>query len=117
MPKILLVEDDITMVSLLKTLLGMEGYDVSALDSSKDIVPAVLAANPDVLLMDVHLLNHNGIEELKKLRAAPGGKSARVVMTSGLNFMQECLDAGGDVFIQKPFMPDELLQAIRGNGK
>ncbi len=113
MPKILLAEDDETMVALLKTLLKMEGYEVFALDVDADIVQSVLDANPDILLMDVHLLHINGMDELVKLRAAPGGQSVRVLMTSGLDFKDQCLARGANGFIQKPFMPDDLLQALR----
>ena len=113
MPRILLAEDDATMVSLLKTLLKMEGYQVSALDADADIAQAVLKIKPDILLMDVHLLRQNGMDELVKLRAAPGGESVRVLMTSGLDFKEQCLSAGANGFIQKPFMPDDLLDALR----
>ena len=113
MPRILLAEDDATMVSLLKTLLKMEGYQVSALDADADIAQAVLKTKPDILLMDVHLLRQNGLDELVKLRAAPGGESVRVLMTSGLDFKDQCLSAGANGFLQKPFMPDDLLDALR----
>ena len=113
MLKVLLAEDDATMVALLKTLLKMEGYQVAALDGDADIVQAVLKAKPDVLLMDVHLLHHNGMDELVKLRATPGGESVRVLMTSGLDFKDQCMARGADGFIQKPFMPDDLLNALR----
>ncbi len=101
------------MVNLLQTLLKMEGYQVSALDAETDIVQTVLAERPDILLMDIHLLCSNGIEELTKLRAAPGGDAVRVVMTSGLDFRDMCLSRGADAFIQKPFMPDDLLAALK----
>ena len=113
MPRILLAEDDATMVSLLKTLIKMEGYQVSALDADADIAQAVLKIKPDILLMDVHLLRQNGMDELVKLRAAPGGESVCVLMTSGLDFKEQCLSAGANGFIQKPFMPDDLLDALR----
>ena len=113
MPRILLAEDDATMVSLLKTLLKMEGYQVSVLDADADIAQAVLKIKPDILLMDVHLLRQNGMDELVKLRAAPGGESVCVLMTSGLDFKEQCLSAGANGFIQKPFMPDDLLDALR----
>jgi DNA-binding response OmpR family regulator len=114
MLKVLLAEDDETMVALLKTLLKMEGYQVSALDADADIAPAVIETNPDILLMDVHLLHHNGMDELKKLRALPGGESVRVLMTSGLDFKDQCMVLGANGFIQKPFMPDDLINALRG---
>ena len=113
MGKVLLVEDDATMVSLLKTLLKMEGYHVAALDADADIAQAVLKARPDVVLMDVHLMHQNGMDALVKLRAAPGGKAIRVIMTSGLDFKDQCLARGANAFIQKPFMPDDLLAVLR----
>lgn len=113
MAKVLLAEDDVTMVSLLKTLLTMEGYEVVALDSDADIVEAALREQPDLLLMDVLLLHQNGLDELKKLRARKGGESMRVLMTSGLDFKDQCLARGANAFIQKPFMPDDLLAALQ----
>lgn len=113
MPNVLLAEDDQTMVTLLKTLLKMEGYQVSALDAEMDIVEAALNQNPDILLMDVHLVHVNGIEMLSKLRATPGGEKIRVVMTSGLDFRAECLTHGANAFIQKPYMPDDLLNELK----
>jgi len=113
MLKILLAEDDATMVALLTTLLKMEGYQVAALDGDVDIAQEVLKAQPDILLMDIHMLHHNGMDELVKLRAAPGGESVRVLMTSGLDFKDQCLARGANAFIQKPFMPDDLLEALR----
>lgn len=113
MSDILLVEDDVTMVELLQTLLKMEGHRVSALDAEADIVQSVLERRPDILLMDVHLLRSNGIEELTKLRAAPGGQAVRVLMISGLDFKDQCLSRGANGFLQKPFMPDELFGLLR----
>ena len=117
MLKVLLAEDDQTMVTLLKTLLKMEGYQVSAWDVDSDIPQEVLAANPDILVMDVHLLNSNGMDELAKLRALPGGESVRVLMTSGLDFKDQCLKLGANGFLQKPFMPDDLINSLRDISK
>ena len=113
MPKVLLAEDDQTMVTLLKTLLKMEGYQVSALDADDDIVASAIEEKPDVLLMDVHMLHTNGIDVLTSLRATPGGENVRVVMTSGLDFRDMCLARGANAFIQKPFMPDDLLNELK----
>ena len=108
----MLAEDDATMVSLLQTLLKMEGYQVLALDADADIVAAVLREQPDALLMDIYLLKDNGLEVLAKLRAAPGGDKVRVLMASGLDFKDQALARGANAFIQKPYMPDDLLAAL-----
>jgi CheY-like chemotaxis protein len=63
--------------------------------------------------MDVHMLHVNGIEVLTTLRATPGGENVRVVMTSGLDFRDMCIARGANAFIQKPFMPDELINELK----
>ena len=56
MAKILLAEDDPTMLSLLRTLLTMEGFQVIDLVSTEeDILEVVRREKPDVVLLDVHL--------------------------------------------------------------
>lgn len=113
MPKILLAEDDRTMVSLLTTLLKMEGYDVKVLDMHSDVVSTVSQESPDVLLMDVHLGGHSGMDIVEEIRKDPLNENINVVMTSGLNMRDDCLERGANHFILKPFMPDELLKLLK----
>ena len=113
MSKVLLAEDDRTMVSLLKTLLKMEGYDVVALESDSDVPAAVKSENPDVLFMDVHIGQQNGMDIVELLRSNPETSGLRVVMTSGLNVKEECLRRGANYFLLKPFMPDDLLSLLK----
>jgi len=115
--KVLVAEDDPTMVKLLKTLLKMEGFDVIAPDADQDVVKAVHAQCPDILLMDVHLSNQNGLEILDSIRKSADGCDARIIMISGLNVKDECLKRGADGFLLKPFMPDDLIQMLKGNTK
>ena len=65
--RVLLAEDDLTMVNLLKTLLKMEGFNVLALDADENVAKAFSDHCPDVLLMDVHLLHQNGLEILDSI--------------------------------------------------
>jgi CheY-like chemotaxis protein len=114
MTKVLLAEDDDTMVSLLTILLGLEGYQVvSVLDKAGDIHENIREEMPDVILMDVHLGNLNGLSIVRELRQQEDLKKIRVIMASGLNMRDECLAAGADEFLLKPYMPDDLLDLIR----
>lgn len=115
--KVLLAEDDITMVSLLKTLLKMEGYDVVALDADADVPAAVRREKPDVLLMDVHLFRQSGLQILDRLRHASDTRSTCVVMTSGMNMKEECINRGANDFLLKPYMPDDLIGILKRNIK
>jgi two-component system phosphate regulon response regulator PhoB len=113
MAKILLAEDDSTMISLLKTLLKMEGFEVLALDVNSDVPAAVQREKPQTLFMDVHLGEQSGMEILEAIRKNKELSDVRVVMTSGLNVKDECLSRGANAFLMKPFMPDDLLNLLK----
>jgi len=115
MHRIMLAEDDLTMVTLLKTLLGMEGYEVNALTLDEDIFDEVRKDQPDVLLLDVHLPQVSGLDVLDQLRADDETRDLKVVMTSGLNLELECKKRGADDFLLKPYMPDDLLKTLQRN--
>lgn len=101
------------MVSLLKTLLKMEGYEVVALDANADVVAAVQREKPHALFMDVHLGGQSGMQILHAIRKNRETADVRIVMTSGLNVKDECLRGGANAFLLKPFMPDDLLRALK----
>lgn len=115
MPKIMLAEDDQTMVTLLETLLGMEGYQVVSLNVRDDIFESIRRDRPDVLLLDVHLPHANGLDVLDQVRGDDETKDSKVVMTSGLNLEDECMEHGANGFLLKPYMPDDLLDILKQN--
>jgi DNA-binding response OmpR family regulator len=101
------------MVSLLMTLLKMDGFDVVQLDVDADVPAAVAREKPDALLMDVHLGEQNGMAIVSSIRRDPEFSKVNVVMTSGLNVKDECLRRGANHFLLKPFMPDDLLKVLK----
>jgi len=113
MAKILLAEDDATMVSLLKTLLKMEGFEVVALDADSDVPAAVQREKPEALLMDVHLGGQSGMQILESIRGNQDLANVRVVITSGMNVRDECIRRGASAFLLKPFMPDDLISVLK----
>lgn len=115
MAKILLAEDDHTMIALLQTLLKMEGFEVSTADIDEDIPALLLREQPDVLFMDVHLGRHSGLEYVESIRQNPQFAHLKIIMTSGLDMREECLRRGANDFILKPFMPDDLIGKLRNS--
>lgn len=113
MAKVLLAEDDPTMMGLLQTLLTMEGFEVAALDVDADVRAAVQREKPDVLFMDVHLGRQSGMEILEAIRRDHDLAHLRIIMTSGLNMRDECMSRGADAFLMKPFMPDDLIRLLK----
>jgi DNA-binding response OmpR family regulator len=115
MTKVMLVEDDASMMYLLKTLLTLEGYTVATMDVTENVIDRTRAEKPDVMLMDVHLAGKNGVDVLTELRKQSDLKDVVVIMSSGMNLEYECRDAGANAFLLKPFMPDDLIALIKRN--
>jgi CheY-like chemotaxis protein len=111
--KVMLAEDDTTMVSLLKTLLKMEGFDVTALAADADVPAAVRSEKPDVLLLDVHLSHQSGLQILETLRKSADTAKTPVVMSSGANVKDECMAQGANGFLLKPYKPDDLITLLK----
>ncbi len=109
----MLAEDDPTMASLLKTLLKLEGFEVSEVSADSDVLAEARKQKPDALLMDVHLGNQNGLEVLRRLRQSSDLANLRVVMSSGASVKDECMSAGADAFLLKPYMPDDLIALLK----
>jgi DNA-binding response OmpR family regulator len=115
MPKVMLLEDDPTMLQLLDTLLMMEGFDVYAPQvwSPEGIPAKIMQEGPHLLVMDVNLKQANGLILLKNIRQTPGLSHLKVILTSGMDLHEQSHQAGADGFLLKPFMPEELVRTIR----
>jgi DNA-binding response OmpR family regulator len=118
--KVMLVEDDVTMRAVLRTLLEIEGYQVALTQANQQIdglIQSIRDEKPDVLLLDVHLRDISGLDVITRIRADSGISGVRVIMTSGMDVKDRCMSAGADDFLLKPYMPDELMQKLLGIGK
>jgi len=114
-PKIMVIEDDLNMFSLLQMLLEFEGYKVVYWEGGEEIqqiVEAVSREKPELILMDVHLRHLNGFEVLRSLRKKSELDQVRVLISSGVDMTEKSQQEGADGFILKPFMPDELVDKI-----
>lgn len=111
--KILLAEDDVTMVALLKILLKMEDFDVVALQADADVLAAAREEKPDLLLLDLHLGSQSGMEILDQIRGAQDMRDLPIIISSGSNSKELCLEHGANGFVLKPYMPDELITLLK----
>jgi DNA-binding response OmpR family regulator len=110
----MLVEDNPGTRRLLKLLFELEGYRVIDTDSYDEVVSLFRQSLPDAVLMDVQVHGRQTIDLVSKMRSATEKRTNEVplVMTSAMDCRRECLEAGADQFILKPYLPDELVQQI-----
>jgi DNA-binding response OmpR family regulator len=114
MAKILIIDDDATMAPLLKTLLELDGYEASFVRDWGDVVAYAERERPALVLLDCILPGIEGPDIARQIRASSVIADVKIVMTSGLPREDECMSAGADAFLLKPYPPDELLSTIRG---
>lgn len=121
MPKVVLIDDDRNMLTLLDTFLELEGFEVVRLGDAVDlngteVYSVIQQERPDLVLMDVYLNQVDGMDGfdlLRRLRRDPKTSGMRILMSSGMDVKDKCKQEGADGFIMKPYMPEELLLKIK----
>jgi DNA-binding response OmpR family regulator len=115
--RILLLEDDPTMLPLLSRVLVLEGFStiLTQEEREQDILQTIKVEKPDAIFMDVHLGDIDGIDLLKMIRKDQDISGSKILMTSGLELRHECMGAGANGFLMKPFVPSELVGWLNAN--
>ena len=111
--KILFVEDDSNIRTVITTLLETEGYQVIWAGTCKFAQGLFTSHQPDVVILDLGLPDMDGIDIIKQTRE---WSSLPIIVISARVQEREkvaALDAGADDYITKPFGTDELLARIR----
>jgi len=117
---ILLAEDNDINALLAISLVSREGHKVERVTNGREALEAARAKTYDLVLMDVHMPEMDGLEATRNLRAQ--GLTDLPIIALTANAMagdrRECLDAGMNDYLAKPLDPDLLLEAIaRWTGK
>ncbi len=112
--RILVVEDDLSILTGLSMNLRFEGYDVLQAQDGRTGLQKAVDERPDLLVLDVMLPELNGYELVRELRRR--GQATPVVMLSARGQEQDKtlgLDLGADDYVVKPFGLSELLSRIK----
>lgn len=113
MDKILLVEDDSTLGSILKDQLEMNGYEVSLLTLPSKTVENALEDEFDLIILDKLLKGIDGTQICADIRNTESISNIPILMMSGYDGAGElCITAGANNFIAKPFSVDDFLKSI-----
>ena len=113
--RLLVVDDEPTILELLAGSLRFAGFDVVTAASGAQALKVAASARPDLILLDVMMPDGDGFEVLQRIRGG-GGRRVPVVFLTARGAVRERvagLTLGGDDYVTKPFSLEEVLARIR----
>ena len=117
--RVLVAEDNRINVMLATALLGKMGHRVDTVANGREALEALARAPYDIVLMDVHMPEMDGLEATRRIRHAEStgrrrGRLPIVALTASTleGDRQICIDAGMDEFLAKPLNPDALRATL-----
>jgi two-component system OmpR family response regulator len=112
--RILVVDDEPSIVDAVATALRYEGYEVEESLTGREALAAALRSEPDLIVLDWMLPDIDGIEVGRRLRAN-GSKAAILFLTAkdSTENKVEALRAGGDDYVTKPFSLAEVVARVQ----
>ncbi|HZS00104.1 MAG TPA: response regulator [Chloroflexota bacterium] len=113
---VLVVEDDVPTVDLLRRLLSKADYAVESAPTGAAGLARIARGGVDVVLLDLRLPDLDGIELCRRVREQPGGAHLPIIMLTGDRGDQQRragFAAGANDYVTKPFHLDELLDRVR----
>jgi CheY-like chemotaxis protein len=121
--RILLVEDQPINREVCVEILQYAAQNVDVAEDGLQAIASVTSNAYDLILMDVHMPNLDGLEATRRIRQLANGQSVPIIAMTADAFAQDranCIEAGMDDFVAKPFIPEELYSKLiqflaRGN--
>ena len=113
--KVLVVDDEIHIVTVVAIKLRNNGYEVITADNGKDAFDIACQEQPDIIVTDFQMPTMTGIEMVRKLRQNEGTKDIPVIMLTARGFAIEEIQREElriSELLSKPFSPKELLRSI-----
>lgn len=116
--RIVVIDDDPIIRKLFRKLLTAEGCECVLAEDAASGLKLCAEQKPDLILLDVHLQDGNGIEVCRAIKEDAMLRHIPVVIVTGEAFSIEervdGLEAGAEDYVLKPFNPAELMARIKG---
>jgi CheY-like chemotaxis protein len=114
--RVYIVDDNIAMAAMARTLLERAGYAVSVSQSGARALEEIPAQRPDCVILDILMPEIDGIEVCRRLRQLPGLQGTKIIMFTSKSFKYDrarAAEVGADGYILKPLKPESFLEQVR----
>ncbi len=114
--RLLVVDDEPNLLRAVAAVLRGEGFEVSTARSGREALVAVAQNTPDLIVSDVRMPGMDGFQLARKLRSAPNFALVPVIFLTAKDETEDRVEgfqAGVDVYLTKPFEPNELVAVIK----
>jgi len=111
--RLLVVDDEPSMVRTLRTNLRGHGFQVETAETARDALASYERRQPDLIVLDLNLPDGDGFEVVRRIRERSGTPIIVLSARGGETDKVNALDLGADDYMTKPFGIDELLARIR----
>ena len=114
MKRILVVDDDLDILDLVRMALTMSGYDVQTVSRWELMEDTIHAFQPGLVLLDVSLGTADGRDLCRKIKTSPEtGGIAVVLFSANIEMQKSVSDCNADSFLAKPFDLQQLVRTVR----
>jgi twitching motility two-component system response regulator PilG len=115
--RILLVEDEESLLKLESILLSSKGYSVTGVMDGRSAMEEITANKYDLVLLDIMLPEIDGFEVCRRIKANPETRHIPVVMLTAkksADDLERGMQAGAAAYITKPFKSAKVMEVIAG---
>ncbi|MGV8058171.1 MAG: response regulator [Smithellaceae bacterium] len=116
MSKILIVDDDVELLKLLRLKLSRDGYSVVTAVDAYNGIQSARREKPDLIILDIMLPAGGGLHTLKNIRLTPFGSQTPIVILTGIHdeeLRQKIEHEGVEAYLQKPLDYNLLSETIK----
>lgn len=114
--KVLIVDDEPSIVVPLQFLMEQNGYEVKTAATGEEGIEALTTFRPDVVLLDIMLPGMDGFEACQRIREIPEGQDARIIFLTAMGREMDIakgMSLEPDDYITKPFSNADVVARVR----
>ena len=112
-PRILVVDDEPSILELIKANLEARGYQVSTAADGDEAIRIAEKEKPELILLDIIMPGMDGFAVCRKIRQWSAVPILMLSAREGENYKEMCAACGADDYLTKPFVLKELLSMVR----